>query len=112
MPVIDAPYPDHPSGHLCLDGAHARVLRMRFGDTGNGGYSITSTSALLQPGDAAVRHFDSFSRVLDEIVEARIWAGLHFRTPDLQGKRLGLRVARYAAAHYLQRDGHHPHHDD
>jgi hypothetical protein len=109
LPLIAAPYPDHPSGHLCLDGAHTRILRMYFGDTGDGGYSITSISAFLQPGDAAVRQFDSFSQALDEIVEARIWAGLHFRNADLQGKRLGLSVARYAAAHYLQPVGHHHH---
>ncbi|WP_426245828.1 vanadium-dependent haloperoxidase [Nocardioides sp. LHG3406-4] len=110
LPLITAPYPDHPSGHLCLDGAHTRILRTYFGDTGDGGFSITSISPLLQPGDPTVRQFDSFSQVLDEIVEARIWAGLHFRTPDRQGKRLGMNVARYAAAHYLQPVGYHHHH--
>ena len=30
-PLLTAPYPDHPSGHLCLDGAHLRVLQMFFG---------------------------------------------------------------------------------
>ena len=42
--LITAPYPDHPSGHLCLDGAHTRVLRMFFGDAPTGGYQITSLS--------------------------------------------------------------------
>jgi hypothetical protein len=83
---------------------------MYFENTVDGGYSITSISAFLQPGDAAVRQFDSFSQALDEIVEARIWAGLHFRNADLQGKRLGLSVATYAAAHYLQPVGHHHNH--
>src|SRR4051794_27951697 len=54
---------------------------------------------LCAAGDAAVRHFDSFSQVLDGILEALIWAGLHFRTSDLQGKTRGRSVARYAAAH-------------
>jgi hypothetical protein len=107
QPLFSAPYPDHPSGHLCLDGAHTRILRMFFGDTISGGFSITSISALLQPGDVAVRHFASFSEVLHEIVEARIWAGLHFRTADRQGKALGRDVAEYAAMHSLQPCGHH-----
>ncbi|WP_244928890.1 vanadium-dependent haloperoxidase [Nocardioides sp. W7] len=110
LPLIAAPYPDHPSGHLCLDGAHTRILRMFFGDRVAGGFSITSISPFLQPADATTRSFDSFSRVLDEIVEARIWAGLHFRTADLQGKTLGLRVAKYTAAHYLQPVHRHHHH--
>jgi hypothetical protein len=54
---------------------------------------------LCAAGDAAVRHFDSFSQVLDGILEAPIWAGLHFRTSDLKGKTRGRSVARYAAAH-------------
>ena len=109
LPLIAAPYPEHPSGHLCLDGAHTSILRKFFGDAIRGGYSITSISTLLQPGDAAVRHFDSLSQALEEIVEARIWAGLHFRTADLQAKALGQGVARYAAARYLQPVHHHHH---
>lgn len=110
LPLIAAPYPEAPSGHLCQDGAHIRILRMFFGDTVKGGYSITSISSFLEPADARTRHFDSFSQVRAEIVEARIWAGLHFRTADRQGNALGLNVARYTAAHYLQPVGHHHHH--
>ncbi len=105
--LITAPYPDHPSGHLCLDGAGVRSLRMYFGDTTTGGYSITSVSALLAAGEPTVRHFDSFTQALDEIVEARIWAGLHFRTADRQAKQLGLDVARYVWKKELQPVHHH-----
>jgi hypothetical protein len=109
LPLIAAPYPEHPSGHLCLDGAHTRILRMFFGDTIPGGYSITSLSTFLGPADARTRSFGSFSQAVDEIVEARIWAGLHFRTADLQGKALGLNVARYVASQDLQPVHHHHH---
>jgi hypothetical protein len=112
LPLISAPYPEAPSGHLCLDGAHTRILRMFFGDTPKGGFSITSVSMLLapEPADPRTRHFDSFSQVLAEVVEARIWAGLHYRFADQQAKMLGLNIARYAAAHYLQSVHHHHHH--
>jgi hypothetical protein len=109
-PLIAAPYPEHPSGHLCLDGANVRVLWKYFGDRIDGGFSVTSISAFLQPGDVTVRSFDSFSQVLAEIVEARIWAGLHFRNADRQGKALGLGVGSYVVAHELQPLRHH-HHD-
>jgi hypothetical protein len=107
QPLISAPYPDHPSGHLCLDASHTRILQMYFGDKIAGGYSITSISTALQPGDAPVRSFTSFSQVLDEIVEARIWAGLHYRTADLQGRKLGKSVATYVTARALKPVGHH-----
>ncbi len=100
--LITAPYPEHPSGHLCLDGAHTHVLQMFFGDAIEGGYQITSASAFLLPSDPRTRTFSSFSQALAEITEARIWAGLHFRTADVQGEQLGRNVAEYAADNYFQ----------
>jgi hypothetical protein len=100
--LITAPYPDHPSGHLCNDGAHVGVLRMFFGDVIEGGYQITSASTFLAPSDPKTRTFGSFSQALAEVIEARIWAGLHFRTADVQAEQLGRNVANYMAANYFQ----------
>ena len=83
-PLISAPYPEYTSGHMGLDGSHTTVLRMFFGNAPAGGYQITS--AFVNPGGSATRTFSSFSQAVDEIVEARIWAGLHFRTADVQGR--------------------------
>jgi hypothetical protein len=94
--LLTAPYPEHPSGHLGLDGAYLRVLLMFFG-TDEIGFDVTSARF---PGE--LRHFDRFSDALAEIIEARIWAGLHFRTADVQAEILGRRVADYMAAHYFQ----------
>jgi hypothetical protein len=103
-PLIAAPYPEHPSGHLCLDGVHVGILQKFFGDTVPGGFQITSISTLLAPApaDPRVRTFSRFSQVIDEIIEARIWAGLHYRTGDVQAEILGRGVADYAAANYFQ----------
>ena len=101
-PLIAAPYPDHPSGHLCLDSAHTRILQMFFDDAIEGGYEITSMSTLLGATDARTRRFGSFSQAVAEITEARIWAGLHYRTADEQAKVLGWNVADYTAANYFQ----------
>src|SRR6187397_188734 len=104
-PLISAPYPDHASGHLGLDSSHTTVLRMFFGDVPAGGYQITS--AFVNPGGPATRTFTGFSQAVDEIVEARIWAGLHFRTADVQAVQLGTNVANYAAANYFEPVGNH-----
>jgi hypothetical protein len=104
-PLISAPYPEHVSGHLGLDGSHTGVLRMFFGDAPAGGYQITSS--FVNPGGPATRSFSSFDQAVDEIVEARIWAGLHFRTADVQGRQLGTNVANFAAANYFQPVGNH-----
>ena len=75
---------------------------MFFPDAPSGGFSITSRSTLIQASDPKTRSFDSFSQALAEIIDARIWAGLHFHTADVQGQVLGKNVADYMAAHYFQ----------
>jgi hypothetical protein len=103
--LITAPYPEHVSGHLGLDSSHVRVLRMFFGDAPAGGYQITSS--FVNPGGPATRTFASLPHTIAEIVEARIWAGLHYRTADVQAVQLGTNVANYAAANYFQPVGNH-----
>jgi hypothetical protein len=104
--LITAPYPEHPSGHICLDAAHVTILRMFFGDVIEGGFQITSASALLAPAEPKVRTFDTFSQPLAELIDARIWAGLHYRHADIQAELLGVNVANYGAANYFQAVGH------
>jgi hypothetical protein len=94
--LLTAPYPEHASGHLCLDGAQLKVLRMFFG-TNKIRFGVTSSRF-----GGETRYFDRFSEPLDEIVEARIWAGLHFRTADVQARSLGRSVVRYMMKHYFQ----------
>jgi hypothetical protein len=101
--LVTAPYPEWVSGHMSLDGAQVTVLRQFFGDV-PGPFSITST--FVNPGGPAVRSFDTFSQPLAEIVEARIWAGLHYRGADVAGQLLGTNVANYGIAHYFLPVGH------
>jgi hypothetical protein len=99
--LLTAPYPEWVSGHNCLDGAHVAVLRMFFGDDPAGGpFRITST--FVNPGGPDVRTFDTFTQPLTELIEARIWAGLHYRSADVAGQTLGRNVADYGAANYFQ----------
>ena len=105
--LITAPYPDHSSGHLPRRCAHWRaadVLRRRA----RGG--LPDHERIDLPcfrSDAPTRTFSSFSQALAELIEARIWAGLHYRTADVQGQLLGRSVAEYAAANYFQPVGNH-----
>jgi hypothetical protein len=94
--LLTAPYPEHPSGHLCLDGAHFQALKTFF-RTDKVRFGVTSSRF---PGET--RFFNSFSAARKEIVKARIWAGLHFRTADVQAAVLGRKVAQYMAKHYFQ----------
>jgi hypothetical protein len=42
------------------------------------------------------------SQAIAEIVDARIWSGIHFRTADKQGQRIGRAVASYRQGRYFR----------
>jgi PAP2 superfamily len=88
------PYPDHPSGHLCISTAYARTLQDFFG-TNNESFSITS------PTSGTTRSFTHFSDAVSEIIDARINSGYHFRTADVQGSIIGKKVAHWRQQHYF-----------
>jgi hypothetical protein len=48
------------------------------------------------------RSFERLSDALKEIIDARVWGGIHFRTADVQGAVLGMKVAHYLRHHYFQ----------
>ncbi|MDA0165994.1 vanadium-dependent haloperoxidase [Solirubrobacter ginsenosidimutans] len=82
-------FPDHPSGHSCVSSSIINTLQDFF-HTDRIAFDVSSPRF---PGQT--RHFERFSQVLDEIIEARVWGGIHFRTADVQGAQLGERVARW-----------------
>ena len=45
------------------------------------------------------RQFTSFSQLRDDIVEARIWSGIHFRFADTEGAKIGREVAHWGNQH-------------
>src|SRR6185503_10018597 len=86
LPLIPTPpYPDHPSGHAGLSGSFVATLQDFFG-TDRIGWTDTNNAGLM-------RSFTRFSQAIDEVVDARVWSGIHFRNTDEQGARIGRQVA-------------------
>lgn len=90
-PLGTPPYPDHVSGAATNASASMHALASFFGsDVMSTGFFLTSGRF---PGEQ--RLFSRFSDVTNEIVEARIWAGIHFRNADVQAADLGRDVEQY-----------------
>jgi hypothetical protein len=49
--------------------------------------------------------YSRLNRIVNDTIDARIYLGFHFRTPDVQGAKLGRNVASYVADHYFERRG-------
>jgi membrane-associated phospholipid phosphatase len=88
-PLLATPaHPEYPSGHSSTSSAAATVLAASFGE---------ATPFLLEspavPG--WVRFYPGFPAALDELADARVFAGFHFRTACEDGRTLGSNVAGY-----------------
>jgi hypothetical protein len=99
-PLGTPPFPDHPSGHGCLTGATLHSMADFFGTSK---IEITIVSGRSLNGvPIAPRHFDTLGQAINEVVDARVWGGIHFRTADVQGTLLGKKIARYLERYYFQ----------
>ena len=96
-PLFSTPgHPDYPSGHSCVSGAATTVLANEFGERRRFDMTIDLNIGVT-------RSFRSFTEALDEVKNARIFAGIHFRTACDDGTTLGKAVAQYVLAHAFQR---------
>jgi PAP2 superfamily len=94
-PLITPPFPDHPSAHSCATSAIVHTMQNFFG-TDKIAFSAFSNRT------HTTRSFDRLSDALKEVIDARVWGGIHFRTADVQGAVLGKKVAHYLEKHYFQ----------
>ncbi|MFJ7215538.1 vanadium-dependent haloperoxidase [Amycolatopsis sp. NPDC098790] len=90
--VITPPNPGYPSGHTCRTAAQMTAYAHYFGRD-DVPFSVDS---------GTTRHFGSFSQATAEVVGARIWAGIHFRSADVDGTRLGAAVGNHITDHHLR----------
>jgi hypothetical protein len=89
------PFPEYPSGHTTNSSAMAKILMLEFGD--NPGVPITVTLSGI------TRHWNSFSEGIQEVIDARVYSGIHFRNSDETGARMGRQIAQFVSHHALRR---------
>lgn len=98
-PLATPNFPEHPSGHSCVSGAVLNAMRQFFG-TDRVAFDVVSSRFPGTP--AQTRHFDRFSQALEEVIDARVWGGIHFRTADTQGAVIGRKVVDRQREHYFR----------
>jgi hypothetical protein len=95
------PYPDYTSGANNLTGAFTTILQLFFG-TDEFEFTITSNAAQLTDPATRTRNYSRFSQAAEEVVEARILLGIHFRAADEEARRQGSRVAHWVFQKFLR----------
>jgi hypothetical protein len=100
--LITPNHPEYPAAHGCFSGASTETLKSFFG-TDNVGFSMDSFAAgVVNP----VRTYARLSDALAEVLEARIYGGMHYRNSTRIGAKLGKRVSRFTTRHYFRPTRH------
>ncbi|HYU57108.1 MAG TPA: vanadium-dependent haloperoxidase [Actinomycetota bacterium] len=96
-PFILTPcFPSYPSNHASGSSGGAEMLRRLYGA---GGHDITLANPAV-PG--MTLHYSAFKQITDDVDDARVYSGIHFRFDQEAGGRLGRGVATYIYKHGLR----------
>jgi hypothetical protein len=96
VPLLGTPaHPEYPAAHGCVTPAQAEVFA-KFLGTQHIGVTIPSTV----PGIPA-RYYANANDLTEEIINARVWAGLHYRGSGVAGADLGRKVAHWTLKRYF-----------
>lgn len=96
-PLIDAPmHPEYPSGHSILAGAVAAVMKA---DAGGAALPVLATSSPSAKG--ATRRWNSLDDFVQEVSDARIYGGIHYRSATTVGAAMGRNIGALAAERHF-----------
>lgn len=93
--LLTPPHPEYPSGHTANSSAMAKILIAEFDDTP--GVPIVVTLSGI------TRQWSSLSDAVQEVIDARVYSGIHFRNSDEVGARMGRQVAQFVSRHALRK---------
>jgi hypothetical protein len=91
------PHPEYLSGHTTNSSAMATALQLLFGDEPSAPVIVNSAT---NPGFE--RRWARLSEGVEEVIEARIYAGIHYRSSDEDGAAVGRKIARFVVNRALR----------
>jgi hypothetical protein len=97
----DPAYPEYPSGYNGFAAAVSRGLEDVF-HTRQLQLTVISTAV---PG--AVRRYQTGAALRQDVVDGRMWLGVHFRFADTAARDMGISLTDWTLAHYFQPLHHH-----
>jgi vanadium-dependent haloperoxidase-like protein len=102
-PLLATPnHPEYPSAHCTLTSAMTEVFAQFFG-TNWIDLTLHGFDPKGAPGnfDATI-HFARANDLRASVIDARVWAGLHYRFSDVAGSAMGRSIAKYDLRHAFQ----------
>ena len=93
--VVTPCFPGYPSNHASVSYAAREVLERLYGPAG---HDITLSTANV-PG--VTLHYSTLKGITNDVDDARVYGGIHFRFDQDAGRRLGTSVGAYVYKHNL-----------
>jgi hypothetical protein len=90
-------HPEYPCAHCISSASLAAVVETVFGTAEVPEVSITSPTL---PG--VTHRWTNVRAFCDEVSEARIWAGFHYRSSTNVGKDMGYKIGEYVVKNFMQ----------
>jgi hypothetical protein len=101
--LVTPNHPEYPAAHGCFSGASTQTLKHFFGSDAID-FSIDSRVAgVVSP----VRTYARLSDALREVLDARIYGGMHYRHSTRVGAKMGEQVSKYTTTHFFRPVEHH-----
>jgi VCPO second helical-bundle domain len=89
LPLIVVNHPEYPSGHSCFTGAVTESLRNYFGTK-----HVRLVASSTAPGAGPPRTYENLDELVKDVENARVWAGLHYRSTMTKSAKHFPRIAR------------------
>lgn len=96
--LITPPFPDYVSAHTVVMGSVVTALA-RLEGRSHLDLNLPSTVT------GTVRHYETGEKLRTEGIDARVWGGIHFRSSDEVGDRMGARLGAWISGHFLSCGG-------
>jgi hypothetical protein len=91
QPIADTPlHPEYPCAHCILSGAVARVIELQLG--GGAVPELSQTSPTMPN---VTHRWTTLAAFTEEVANARIWAGFHYRFSTVVGTEMGRKIGQY-----------------
>lgn len=95
-PFIPTPmHPEYPCAHCITQSAAAGVLEAFFGD------AIPPVRLTSRTAPGVTRTYTSLAGYVNEVIDARVYDGVHYRTSGNVGAEMGRKIAQYTMQHHL-----------
>jgi hypothetical protein len=98
QPIDNTPmHPEYPCAHCILSGSVAGVVKNALGSADIPEVAMTSPSAR-----GVTHRWTNMNAFTDEVANARIWAGFHYRFSTRVGTDMGNRIGEHVVKNVLQ----------